>query len=198
MHTLAPPSPLATSLPQAWQPPPDHPGNHPACQDPGKAQSTCSHYRIYPFGLSPPLSPTVTCSNSNASQSCPRTNASAHHLLLRKSSTRHSLAVGVPGPISYGGSTRPSLPFLGSAPRSLAVSIARAELSSICRRRGGGGSGFATDLFGIGEEYLIISGLRSNGLRCEGRGKTQYGEGEIAIVSNSTANPPRGEFGPGH
>ena len=113
------------------------------------------------------------------------------------------LAVGAPGPISYDGSTPPSLPFLGSTPagridvfrpgeatRSFAVSITGAELGSV-GRRWWGESVLAADLAGTGEEYLIISGSRSDGLRiCEGRGKTQCGEGEIAVVSLSNANNP--------
>ncbi|PWW77328.1 hypothetical protein C7212DRAFT_278597 [Tuber magnatum] len=106
------------------------------------------------------------------------------------------LAVAAAGPLTYDPSTPPSLPFQGTSPAGkvhifpkgsgsslFSITFKGAELGSI-GRRWWGETMLSADLAGDGEEKLIVSGSRSDGLRiCEGRGKVQFGEGEIAIIS---------------
>jgi len=108
------------------------------------------------------------------------------------------LAVAAAGPLTYDPNTPPSLPFEGTSlagkvhvfPRGsgsslFSITFKGAELGSI-GRRWWGETMIPADLAGDGEERLIVSGSRSDGLRiCEGRGKVQFGEGEIAIISLS-------------
>ncbi|CUS13261.1 unnamed protein product [Tuber aestivum] len=106
------------------------------------------------------------------------------------------LAVAAAGPLTYDPSTPPSLPFQGTSPAGkihvfprgsgsslFSITFKGAELGSI-GQRWWGETMLSADLAGNGEEKLIVSGSRSDGLRiCEGRGKAQLGEGEIAIIS---------------
>jgi len=111
------------------------------------------------------------------------------------------LAVAAAGPLTYNPNTPPSLPFEGTSlagkvhvfPRGsgsslFSITFKGAELGSI-GRRWWGETILSADLAGDGEEKLIVSGSRSDGLRiCEGRGKVQFGEGEIAIISLSQSS----------
>ena len=111
------------------------------------------------------------------------------------------LAVAAAGPLTYDPNTPPSLPFEGTSlagkvhvfPRGsgsslFTITFKGAELGSI-GRRWWGETMLSADLVGDGEEKLVVSGSRSDGLRvCEGRGKVQFGEGEIAIISLSQSS----------
>ncbi|KAG0134940.1 hypothetical protein HOY82DRAFT_577105 [Tuber indicum] len=111
------------------------------------------------------------------------------------------LAVAAAGPLTYDPSTPPSLPFQGTSPAGkihvfpkgsgssvFSITFKGAELGSI-GRRWWGETMLSADLAGDGEEKLIVSGSRSDGLRiCEGRGKVQFGEGEIAVISPSQSS----------
>lgn len=110
------------------------------------------------------------------------------------------LAVAAPGPYTYDPSTPPSLPFQGHSQagridlfkpgqpsRFLSFSIKGAELGSI-GRRWWGETMISADLDGSGSGFLVVGGSRSdNGRVCEGRTKTQFGEGEIAVFQLVTS-----------
>ncbi|KAF8543152.1 hypothetical protein BDD12DRAFT_274399 [Trichophaea hybrida] len=113
-----------------------------------------------------------------------------------KTLNRTFLAISAPGPLTYDSGQAPSLPFHeqvlagrvelfvpGQIDPEFTFWMRGAELGSIGRRQWGDNLLSAPLFPDSGDEFLIVSGSRTDGERvCQGRIKPQYGEGEVTII----------------